>query len=99
MMNHSLPITDGPHDHPPVYDCRAVLTPPTDGQSIYLAFAGNLPEIKASGPTERDCLRALVDSFKKALIAYHERQETIPWTEPPIAPADGQLQRWIPVHL
>jgi predicted RNase H-like HicB family nuclease len=98
-MNHSLPITDGPNDQPPVYDCRVVLTPPTGDDFSYQAFAGNLPEITATGPTERDCLRDLVALFKEALQNYRESGEPIPWTEPPIAPTQGQQQRWIPVHL
>lgn len=66
-MNHSLPITDGPHDQPPVYDCRVVLTLPSGDEFNYRAFAGNLPHIEATGPTERDCLRDLVNRFKEAL--------------------------------
>jgi hypothetical protein len=98
-MNHSLPITDGPHDQPPVYDCRVVLTLPSGDEFNYRAFAGNLPHIEATGPTERDCLRDLVNRFKEALQKYREAEEPIPWTDPPIAPTSEQQQRWIPVHL
>ena len=99
MNDHSLPITDGPHEKPPVYDCRAIVTPPSGEESRYRAFVGNLSGIEANGPTERDCLRELVTKFKARLTEYHESGETIPWIDPPEAPQDGQQQRWIPVHL
>ncbi|MBD3672472.1 MAG: hypothetical protein HUJ26_03000 [Planctomycetaceae bacterium] len=99
MVDHSLPITDGPQDRPPVYDCRAVLTPPSEEELRYTAFAANLPEVKSTGPTERECLRNLVELFKAKLQEYHDADESIPWNDPPISPTDGQQQRWIPVHL
>jgi len=99
MNDHSLPITDGPHEQPPVYDCRAIVTPPNGDESQYRAFVGNLPNLEASGPTERECLRQLVDRFKAKLIEYRENEESIPWIDPPRTPVEGQQQRWIPVHL
>lgn len=99
MTDHSLPITDGPHDKPPVYDCRAILTPPLESGSKYHALAANLPEIEATGPSERECLRELVQLFKQKLQEYHNTNQPIPWTEPPLSPTKDQQQRWIPVHL
>lgn len=80
----------------PVYDCHVVLTVAADG--TISARVSTLPEITASGRSERHVLQQIVKDFKAALVRYRTSGQPIPWQDaPPLQP--GQSQRWIPVHL
>ena len=93
-----LPIAGDGGMPVPVYDCRVILSPPDDSGTI-TARVASLPEITATGKVERDLLQRIVKDFKAALIRYRESGEAIPWQDPPESPAQGEQQRWIPVHL
>ena len=98
-MNHepdkpvALPITDGPV---PVFDCHVLLKPTDSGVE---ARSANLDGVTASGPTERDALLAIVKIFKRTVADYHGRNEPIPFRSEPEKPQDGEVERWVPVHL
>lgn len=81
----------------PVYDCHVILAPP-DEQGVIYARVTTLPDITASGRTERDVLQRIVADFKAALIGYRDRGEAVPWREAE-TPSDGEVQRWVPVHV
>lgn len=92
-----LPIADDGTMPVPVYDCHVILSPP-DADRVIHARVSTLPEITASGKSERDVLRNLVNQFKAAIVHYRESGGDIPW-QPPAKPQAGETQRWIPVHL
>ena len=82
----------------PVYDCHVILSPP-DEQGVMHARVTTLPGITASGRTERDIGAARAHlTGKAALIGYRDRGEAVPWREAE-KPGDGEVQRWVPVHL
>jgi len=81
----------------PVYDCHVILSS-ADADGVIHGRVTTLPEITAHGKTERDVLQRIVADFKAALIGYRERGETVPWREAE-KPAEGETQRWVPVHL
>ncbi len=82
----------------PVFDCHALLAGP-DANGRYQARAANLPGVVGSGQTERQAMLSLVTAFK-AIVADHRRNaEPIPWKQPSETPKDGEVERWISVHL
>ncbi len=93
-----LPVTDTASGSVPVYDCHVILTPP-DEQGVISARCVTLPSVVGSGTTERDTLRSIVDTFKAELRKYYDNGEPIPWAADPDQPAEGEVERWIPVHL
>lgn len=81
----------------PVYDCHVILSVPgADG--VIHARVSTLPEITASGKSERDILKNIVNQFKAALVQYRESGTEIPW-QSSAKPQPGETQRWVPVHL
>lgn len=90
---HGLPVTDGPV---PVFDCHVLLAQTDNG---YVARTANMDGITATGPTERDALRAIVKSFKQAVEKCVNEGVAIPFRDQPHAPEPGEVERWIPVHL
>jgi hypothetical protein len=92
-----LPIAGDGTMPVPVYDCHVILSPP-DADGLITARVSTLPEIAASGQSERHILLAIVKDFKAALVRYRGAGEEIPWQEP-TKPQPGETQRWIPVHL
>ncbi|WP_166821306.1 hypothetical protein [Thalassoroseus pseudoceratinae] len=92
----SLPITSG--GSVPVFDCR-VFVSHEGANGPVVARCVNLPEVKASGPSERDVLRKIVDAFKSIAQDYHSRGEPIPFIETDAKPGPDEQERWIPVHL
>ena len=59
----------------------------------------NLEGISAEGNTERDVLIQLTKRFKAIVQEYSQKQQPIPWIDPPETPGPGEMQRFIPVHL
>ncbi|REJ96279.1 MAG: hypothetical protein DWQ34_04390 [Planctomycetota bacterium] len=94
----NLPVAGDGGMPVPVYDCHVILSAP-NGEGTITARVSTLPEITASGRSERDVLRKIVEDFKAALVRYREAGEPIPWNESPAKPERGESQRWIPVHL
>ena len=89
----SLPITDG---CVPVYDCHVLLRHTDAGVEGRTA---NLDGITANGPTERDVLLAITKKFKATVQGYVAVNEDIPFRTEPHKPEEGEVERWIPVHL
>lgn len=97
MSSEPLPVAGDASIPVPVYDCHVILSRP-DEEGVMHARVSTLPGITASGRTEREILRRIVADFKSALIAYRERGEPVPWRQAQ-RPAEGEMQRWVPVHL
>lgn len=101
MMNqaetvHSEPLSVAPV---PVFDCHVLLTKPSSPEERWRARCSRAPHIVADGATERDTLMAIVSRFKFFVHEHHVRKEPIPWTDPPATPTNGEVERFIPVHL
>lgn len=82
----------------PVFNCVVILTLVPGGTKIRGRVA-NLQGIQGEGNTERDVLLLLTKRFKTTMLEYNRSQQLIPWIDPPESPADGEQQRFIPVHL
>jgi len=80
----------------PVFSCHVILTKADDGQLS--GRVANLDGIVVKGASERDVLTAIVRQFKAAVQKYSTADEEIPWRDSP-APAAGEFERFIPVHL
>lgn len=83
----------------PVYDCHVLLRKPTEPGGRWIARCAAAPEVAADGPTERETLIALVTRFKFFLHEHCAQSQPIPWRSPPLSPQDGEVERFIPVHL
>lgn len=82
----------------PVFNCIVILEKPDDS-GRRMGRVANLGGVTASGFSERDILTAIVKKFKAAVQEYTAAKQEIPWVEPPESPSDGEVQRFIPVHL
>lgn len=82
----------------PVFNCVAILSPIPGGTKLAGRIA-NLAGISGEGNTERDVLIQLTKRFKAAVQEYSQKQQPIPWIDPPETPGSGEMQRFIPVHL
>ncbi len=82
----------------PVFDCQVILSAP-DSSGQLTGRVAALPDVTASGPTERDVLIRIVSEFKARLRQHLEADEPIPWLAEPETPGENEQQRWIPVHL
>lgn len=91
----SLPITSG--GSVPVFDCRVFVSQSDAGPVV--ARCVNLADVEATGPSERDALRKVVDAFKSIVQDHHSRGEAIPFIETDAKPGPDEQERWIPVHL
>ncbi len=92
-----LPITNDP-EPVPVYECHVIIRRGESDGRLH-GRVTNLPGITASALNERDLLRQLTDEFKKQIIAYRDRGESVPWSDQDVQPGAGEVQRWIPIHL
>ncbi len=91
---NSLPVVND-REPVPVYDCHILLRVE---EGRVFGRVTTLPGLTAEGHTERDVLRSLVEQFKQAVRDYRARGVEVPW-QPQEAPAKGESQRWVPVHL
>ena len=83
---------------PPLYDCHVILSrADSDGQ--IKGRMALLPEIYATASTEREVLRTIVEKFKHVAKQHHQAGTPIPWTHGSETLAEGELERWLPVHL
>jgi hypothetical protein len=82
----------------PVFNCVAILSPIPGGTKLAGRIA-NLAGISGEGNTERDVLIQLTKRFKATVQEYSQKQQPIPWVDPPETPGPGEMQRFIPVHL
>ena len=88
-----------PHaqENVPVFNCVVHVAPP-DAGGIVVARVANLPGFEGRGRSEREALAQAVAAFKATVAAKTAAGEAIPFIDPP-APAAGQTQRLIAVHL
>ena len=82
----------------PVFNCVAILSPIPGGTKLAGRIA-NLAGISGEGNTERDVLILLTKRFKATVQEFSQKQQPIPWIDPPEIPGPGEMQRFIPVHL
>ena len=82
----------------PVFNCIVILEKPDD-KGCRTGRVANLGGISSTGFSERDILTAIVKKFKASVQEYSANNQEIPWIEPPQKPSDGEVQRFIPVHL
>ena len=82
----------------PVFDCHVALSPPGD-DGVIQGVCLSLPEITASGRSEREVLQKIAADFKAAVVRYRAAGGEIPWSKASAELASGWRQRWLPVHL
>ncbi len=90
-----LPISSG--GGVPVFDCHVLVAPP-DERGVVRARCASLPDVTGQGGTERDALAAVARAFKAVVAKHHAEGTTVPFVEPE-PPAEGETERWLPVHL
>jgi len=88
-----------PTDPVPVFNCHVLVRKPTAAGEPWTARCATAAEITADAPTERELLQKIVSRFKFFVHEHHVQGEPIPWTDPPLTPQPGELERFIPVHL
>ena len=64
-----------------------------------IARVANFPGIEIRGSNERELLSRIVPEFKRQLAELHQHGNAIPWIDPIPDPAEGEVKRFIPVHL
>jgi hypothetical protein len=97
--HHSLqPLSPEEHLPVPVYDCRVYVAPPDDAGRVRARVA-TLADLSVEAGSEREALQAIVRLFKMTVVKYRERDEEIPWLDPPLEPTSHEQTRWLAVHL
>lgn len=64
-----------------------------------LARVANLAGIEFQAGTERDALAKIVPAFKKLVAETLESGKTVDWIDPPVPIGEGEVERYLPVHL
>ncbi len=82
----------------PVYNCHVYLSQSADS-GLLTARGATLPEVQATGQSEREVLQNVVRAFKQAILRYTAAGQAIPWVDPPLPAATGERPRWVPVHF
>jgi hypothetical protein len=82
----------------PVYNCHVYLSASPD-TGLITARGAALPEVQATGGTDREALQSVVRAFKLAITRYTAAGQAIPWVDPPLPLAPGERPRWVPVHF
>ena len=93
-----LPVVgDGRAGGVPVFSCIAYVSQNADG-GVQVRVA-NLAELSFSAPTEREALAKAISAFKQRIAEFIQRDDSIPWIDPPSPAEPNEQQRFIPVHL
>lgn len=94
-----LPLISADEMNPvPVFSCHVILGKPgSDGKST--GRVANLDGITATGSSEREILTAIMKQFRAVVTEYTRESRQIPFRQPPEQPAEGEVERFIPVHL
>jgi hypothetical protein len=82
----------------PVFNCVVHVAPPAADGTI-VARVANLAGIEGRGRSEREALAQAVATFKATVSKYHTAGEPIPFLANVVAPAPGEVQRFVAVHL
>ena len=97
MSDQQLPISD--QSVPvPVFTVHVIMRQDAAQNSVHARCAA-LHDLTVTAGTEREALLKIVDKFKRLARECLEQQRKIPFIEPPDAPGEGEVERWIPVHL
>lgn len=88
----------GPPVGVPVYNCVALVSPRGEDGLVHVR-AGNIADLRTSGATEREALQHLVGAFKIIVSQCLAEGREVPLLAEPHAPAPGETQRFIAVHL
>lgn len=101
-------MVDNNSDTPPqIKPISAPIPVPVYNVVIFVKYAdggvearvANLPDLQFRGSSEPTVLKQVVTQLKQRLAEWHAAGEKIPWIDPIPEPADGEQQRWVPVHL
>ena len=92
---NSLPTSDAV----PVFNCHVLLQRPKESGGDYRARCATAVDVVSAGSTEREALQSLVIRFKYFVQEHRSRGQAIPWTDPPLQPADDEVERWVSIHL
>ena len=87
----------GPPDVP-VFNC-VVNVSPAGADGMVVARVANLAGIETRGRSEREALSQAVAAVKAVIAVQVASGQPIPWLSAPAAPAPGELQRFIALHL
>jgi len=93
----NLEITGDQRPAVPTFACLIYVSKSDDGKVN--ARVANLAGFEMTAATERDALLRISKQFKAHVMEKTEAGETIPWIDPPPAPAENENVRSIPVHL
>lgn len=83
----------------PVFNCHVLLHRPTESGGRFSARCAAAPEVTAEGFTERETLQSLVIRFKYFIEQHRSQGQAIPWQDPELLPGEGEVERWVSVHL
>lgn len=87
------------YEHDPIprtFQCEVrLMSEESGGFSVY---AVQLPGIWSQGEDEGEALRMIAEALQGALGVYCEEGGEIPWQEPP-EPREGEMRRWLVVHV
>ena len=81
----------------PVFNCLVYIS--TDGDAGVRARVGNLADLEATAPSEREALAKIVTAFKQRVAQLTQEETPIPWINPPLPVQPNEQQRYVPVHL
>ena len=96
--NHLPLISESDCSPVPVFNCLIILSP-SDEKGRRRGRVANLAGISAEGTSERDILTAIMKKFKTTVQECTQASRVIPWIDPPESPGEGEVERFIPVHL
>lgn len=92
-------ISDAELNPVPVFNCIIILSKP-DSEGRRTGRVANLEgDLSVAGTGEREILTTIVKKFKAIVVDCTNQKQAIPWIEPPETPAQGESQRFVPVHL
>ncbi len=81
----------------PVFNCRLLIKQSVNG--TFTARCAVLDTEPVSAPTKREALQQAVTAFKATIGISLVQGTPIPWLEPPLTPAAGEVELWVPVHF
>lgn len=81
----------------PVFNCLVYVS--KDGDAGVRARVGNLADLEATAPSEREALAKIVTAFKQRVAQLTQDETPIPWIDPPLPVQPNEQQRFVPVHL
>jgi hypothetical protein len=59
----------------------------------------NLEGVETEGATERDVLSTIVRDVRARISEHMQREEEVPWLDPPAEKEPDEVKRFLPLHL